>query len=154
MMACLDASVIAKWYFEEERADQARVLQRAYLNGSLEPVAPDILPYECASVVRRKSGQGACTADVAHSTLRQMLRVEWWFIPGVRFVERALELSLLRRGLGSYDAAYVAVAEWLDVDLWTADKKLARACADLPFVKLLGRDQLRHSDTSDAEAGP
>ena len=49
----------------------------------------------------------------------------------VRLAER-LALS------ASYDTHYLAVAERLDVELWTADRRLVQAVQDtLPYVRLL-----------------
>lgn len=44
----------------------------------------------------------------------------------------------LRRNLTAYDAAYVALAEALDVPLLTADRRIARASGHAADVQLIG----------------
>lgn len=44
--------------------------------------------------------------------------------PVLRFMRRAYEL---RANVTAYDAAYAALAEILDCELWTADRRLANA---------------------------
>jgi len=151
MTACVDASVVAKWYFDEELSDRARVLERAYEEGHLELAAPDVLFYECMNILRGKAYEGQCTADEASRIAQRILGVRWQLVPGPVLAERALRLCLQRGGLVVYDAAYVALAAALGVDFWTADVRLARLTADLPFVKLLGRDWFAGEPTSGME---
>lgn len=46
----------------------------------------------------------------------------------------------LRHSLGFYDALYVALAESLDCELITADKRIARALKDHDLVKTISSD--------------
>lgn len=86
--------------------------------------APALLPFECANIIRRHEATGLIGSDQAaqaHSDLVD-LAVELW--PYEALAGRVWEL---RSNLTSYDAAYVALAEAIDVPLVTFDRRLARA---------------------------
>jgi predicted nucleic acid-binding protein len=86
--------------------------------------APALLPFECANIIRRHEAAGLIGSDQAaqaHADLLD-LAVELW--PYEALAARVREL---RQNLTSYDAAYVALAEAIDVPLVTFDRHLARA---------------------------
>lgn len=86
--------------------------------------APQLLPAEVANIVRRAAMTGKISQDaasLAHADL-QALRVE--LFPYWPFANRIWEL---RANVTSYDAWYVALAEYLDCPLATLDARLARA---------------------------
>jgi predicted nucleic acid-binding protein len=86
--------------------------------------APALLPFECANIIRRHEAAGLIGSDQAaqaHADLLD-LAVELW--PYETLAARVWEL---RQNLTSYDAAYVALAEAIDVPLVTFDRRLARA---------------------------
>jgi predicted nucleic acid-binding protein len=114
----VDASVIAALAFEESRADEAEDLLR-----DARLFAPEILPYELASVALKKSrGLPSERFDIA-SRLRVALSlgVELIPIPPVELLQLALETNLT-----IYDAAYLQAARGLGCPLVTFDAKLAR----------------------------
>jgi predicted nucleic acid-binding protein len=86
--------------------------------------APALLLWETANVFRRLELVGTISSDQAaqaHADLVD-LRVELW--PYELLAERAWQL---RHNLSIYDAGYVALAEALDVELITLDRRIARA---------------------------
>jgi predicted nucleic acid-binding protein len=114
----VDASVIAALAFEESRADEAEDLLR-----DARLFAPEILPYELASVALKKSrGLLSERFDIA-SRLRAALSlgVELIPIPPVELLQLALQTNLT-----IYDAAYLHAARGLRCALVTFDAKLAR----------------------------
>lgn len=89
-----------------------------------ERAAPHLMPVEAANILRRLEVAGLIGADVAslaHADLQQ-LRIELFAYEP--FATRVWEL---RHNLSAYDGLYVAVAESLDVDLATLDRRLSRA---------------------------
>ena len=86
--------------------------------------APDIVGFEVANAIRRHELSGAIGADQsnqAHADLLD-LTIELW--PFAVVAGRAWEL---RSNLSSYDASYIAVAEFSGARLVTLDRRLARA---------------------------
>ena len=114
----VDASVIAAFAFAEARADEARnLIKEATL------FAPEILPYELASVALKKSKSlPSFRFDIA-MRLRNALALKVALIRVAR--QELLELAL-ETGLSIYDAAYLQTARRLQCPLLTFDAKLAR----------------------------
>jgi len=86
--------------------------------------APSLVMFECANVIRRHQLAGLVGADQAeqaHADLLDLPIEEW---PYPVLAARAWEL---RTNLSSYDASYVAVAEFLGATLVTLDRRIARA---------------------------
>ena len=86
--------------------------------------APALLPFECANILRRHEAAGLIGTDQAAQAYADLcnLAVELW--PSDALAPRVWEL---RHDLTSYDAAYVALAEAIDVPLVTLDRRLAQA---------------------------
>jgi len=86
--------------------------------------APSLLPFETANIIRRQELAGLISADQAaqaHADLLD-LAIEHW--PYDLLASRAWQL---RRNLTTYDASYVALAEFLGVALVTLDRRISRA---------------------------
>jgi predicted nucleic acid-binding protein len=118
--AVFDASVVVSGLVDAGAA--GRWSEERLRSGSI--IAPHLLPVEVANILRRAALRGDIsqdTASLAHADLQE-LQIELF---GYAIVaERAWEL---RQNLSLYDACYVALAELLDVELATLDKRLARA---------------------------
>lgn len=87
-------------------------------------VAPDLVDFEAANIIRRHELAGIISADQAaqaHADLLD-LAIERW--PYELLAARAWEL---RHDLSSYDASYVALAELIDATLVTLDERIAGA---------------------------
>lgn len=119
-MIVVEASVVVTALGDDgPDGDQAR----ARLRGE-RLAAPHVIDLEVISAWRRMSAAGDLDqrrADLAMADLR-VLRVDR--APHGSLLPRCWEL---RANLTVYDAAYVALAELLEVTLLTADSKLAAA---------------------------
>lgn len=89
-----------------------------------ELYAPELLPFECANVIRRHESGGLISSDQAALAHTDLLDLPVDLFPYECVAQRVWQL---RRNLTSYDAAYVALAEILDVPLITLDRRLADA---------------------------
>jgi predicted nucleic acid-binding protein len=92
--------------------------------GDGQVVAAHLLPAEVANVLRRSSGSGQVSADVAALAHAELIEWPMALFPYVPFAGRIWEL---RGNLTAYDAWYVALAESLGVPLATLDLRLARS---------------------------
>jgi len=97
-------------------------------------LAPALMPFEVANVVRRRRNAGMLStaeADLAHAELVE-LPVELW--PWQATALRAWELGA---NLSTYDAAYIALAEETDAPLLTRDARLASASGVRARIELV-----------------
>lgn len=87
-------------------------------------VAPALLAFEAANVIRRSELAGTVSADQASQAHADLvaLAIEYW--PYELLLPRVWEL---RHNLSSYDAGYVALAEMIGASLVTLDRRIARA---------------------------
>lgn len=97
--------------------------------------APELIDLEFANAFRKLVLRGALSPDAAGDHLSE------WSANELIRCNHALLLSRvweLRDNITPYDAAYVALAEILDVPLVTADRHLARAAERYCEVVTLG----------------
>ncbi len=119
-MLVVDASVLVVALADDgSDGDTAR----ARLRGE-DLAAPELLDLEVASVLRRQAASGLLDASRAEMALADLNASPHQRAPHLPLLARAWEL---RENLTIYDAAYVALAEALQVALLTGDKRLARA---------------------------
>lgn len=120
--AVLDASVVLKWFRAagEQHVEAARAVRAAFEAGQAIAFAPPLLFLEILNVTGRRWQLPARALDQLALALPKL---------GFRLVEP--ELPVVARwiadGLTAYDAAYVAVAQQLGVQLITDDREILRA---------------------------
>lgn len=122
-----DASLAFKWLVEEENSDKATAIARSWNDQGLRLAAPCFMPTEVTNILHRRVVRGELTVAVAADLARGLLSlgVELHETPSLH--TRALELaSRLNQG-AAYDAHYLALAETLGCELWTADQRFQRA---------------------------
>ena len=95
----------------------------AELSGA-DLVAPSLLGFECANIIRRHELAGLVSSEQAAQAHADLvaLTIEYW--PYDVLAARVWEL---RDNLTSYDASYVALAELIELDLVTLDRRISRA---------------------------
>lgn len=119
-MLIVDASCLFEIISEGPRAGETRRI----LATSDELAAPALIDVEVVGLLRREtlqSGMAHARADIGLEELN-----DW---PGERFPMRALNHRVwqLRSNVRTWDAYYVALAEYLAAPLVTLDERLARA---------------------------
>lgn len=95
----------------------ARLLQH-------EIAYPSLLPYEVASALRRLAATDVITPQLAARSLHDVTLLNGQAFEFSDLVRRVWEL---RHNVSTYDAAYVALAELLEVPLLTLDSRLRTA---------------------------
>lgn len=119
-MIVVDASVLVTALADDaDDGDRARDRLRGE-----RLVAPHLIDLEVTSAWRRLAGAGDLDARRVHLAFEDLRLLRMERMPHVPLVARCWEL---RDNLTVYDAAYVALAELLDVTLVTADARLATA---------------------------
>lgn len=130
-MIVLDASIIIKWLIDEDGSGSAVRYRADHVEGVNQVAVPDLLFYELANVLSTKGALSLREAELGFSAIWNM-ELETHKLKSHDYLRACRFANDL--DISAYDAAYVALADRLDVNLITADRKLAKKCRDLGFV--------------------
>jgi predicted nucleic acid-binding protein len=118
----VDASVAAKWFFDEDLTEKARAL----IGTDRALIAPDLILPEVCSVVWKRVLKREATVEQAHAVAKALPEILSLIVPSAEVLTKALQLSIeLRHSI--YDSMYLALAESRDIVFVTADRKLLAA---------------------------
>jgi len=121
-----DASVVLKWQLDDEDCiAQATALRDDFFAREVvNVIAPHLLVYEVVNGIATAARRRPIAGDQAIEALSNLMAL------GIDLREvdplMVLEMSL-RYNLAAYDAAYLALAEAAQCDLWTGDRALYEA---------------------------
>lgn len=120
-----DTSVVLKWFSSHREKDvqQADLVLSAHQREELNLIVLDLTYYELGHVLASKLGWDPLRATRALNRLEDLLDVG---VPLTREGRALATEKVKRHGLSFYDAAYLAVAQLLNVELLTEDKKLLK----------------------------
>lgn len=136
----VDASVGAKWVspeIVEPLADRADRFLRAYVNGSVTVLVPDLFWLEIGSFLRKAAKRGEITAILAQRGLEAMLNRDFPTVPSRAVLPEAFQIAA-DLGKTIYDSTYVALAVATGTELITADERLVNALGSRFPVRWLG----------------
>ena len=130
-MIVLDASIVMKWFVQENDSLLALKFREKLIHGVEEIVIPDILIYEIVNALRFKKG---VPEQVISSILPTLFNIGFEIImPTEKLMREAFHLSLVT-DLSIYDSTYLALANEFNVPLITADKRIHQQAE--PFTKI------------------
>lgn len=132
----LDASVILKWFIEDEKLiKQALKLRQSFLDGKIDLILFKLSYLEVVNILSCKKQITAVQIKNIISAL-DLLNVSVQEID-LPTLKRAVDFSK-KYQLSVYDAAYIALAEKFKVKFITCDEKMFRKVKkNLTFVELL-----------------
>jgi predicted nucleic acid-binding protein len=136
---CVDVSLALKLIFVEPDSAAAHQLWNTWVDGDVEVVAPPLFAFEGTSVIRSKTYRGLVPPEEAELMFKalHLLGVRLLYPDGLH--QRAWELARRFNRPQAYDSHYLALAEMLGLELWTADERLYNVVKDtFPWVKQLG----------------
>lgn len=136
---CVDAGILLKLVLQEPDSHLAEALWQSWVSESVQPVAPQLFPFEVTAVLRKLTHRGILEAALAEKALKTALAfdVSLQTFDGIH--ERAWQLAAEFDRPTSYDTHYLALAEQLDCAFWTADQKLFNVVNQkLEWVHFLG----------------
>lgn len=136
---CVDANLVVRLIVElEHRTVRDRWEQWASENRQL--VAPSLLHYEVTNALYQYQRQGYFSTGALRLAQEAALALPLQLFGDEDLHRSALRLAQRLSLPATYDAHYLALAERLGAELWTADRRLIRAVqGELPFVRLLAR---------------
>ena len=120
MTAVVDSSLLVAALVDS--GDEGRWAE--YAIGGNDLASPELVLVETTNILRRLELSGEISRFEAAAAQSDLLKLDVVLFPFAPFAER---VWALRRGLTSYDAWYVALAEALGCPLLTLDMKLGRA---------------------------
>lgn len=137
-MRVVDASIVLKWYVNEDDSEVADSLIGTDL------IAPDLIVAELGNALWKKSVRSELGADQARAALGGVANIVS-LLPSAVFAPRALEIALdLQHPV--YDCFFLAAAEECSGQVITADRRLINRCVGTAYASLLtmlssGRDK-------------
>ena len=144
MSVVIDANLIAALVLPLPYSDEATQRISAWQRAGAELLAPVLLEYEVAAVLRKAVAAGWLTTDLAVTAMHGILALDMRCVaPTAELHERALRWAERLGQSSAYDAAYLALAEQEQAALWTADRRLVRDAqqAGADWVHWIGEDE-------------
>ncbi|BCU67806.1 PIN domain nuclease [Sulfolobales archaeon HS-7] len=129
-MAVVDASVVIKWFANENYSKESLILKEAYVRGLEDLSAPCILPFEVLNGLKYTYNLGKRELEEVGKILSNFQISLYGFDD---ILGESISLSS-EYGITIYDATYIALGKILKDKVYTADEKLLRKVKELPFV--------------------
>lgn len=130
-MIVVDASVLANALGDD--GDDG-CLSRTELRTAGDFAAPDLIDVETVAVLRKRWLARTISDGRFEAAVGDLERLDFERVPTLRLMRRAYEL---RSHVAAYDAAYVALAEALECELLTADRRSAGATGPRCAIRVL-----------------
>jgi len=135
----VDASLAIKWVLKEPYADEALAIASEWATAEIRPVAPCLLLVEATNVLHRRAALGQISPSQAKQLLAGLLGMGIEIRESPQLHLRALELAQELQRPAVYDTHYLALADILGCDFWTADERFYNSVKERQSrVKWLG----------------
>ena len=135
----IDASLAVKWLVEEPNTPQALVLAQSWREDGVSVVAPFFMPVEVTNALFRKALRNLISMEEATSLTASLWDLGIQLTQPRELHQLAIVLAAELQQNAVYDAHYLALAESLDCELWTADRRFHEAASnDFPRVRYIG----------------
>jgi predicted nucleic acid-binding protein len=127
----VDASLVFRWFVAEDDSDRAVALLQRWAGNRTRITAPHFLVAEVANALHQRVRQGHMTVEEAEARMEEVLspRLGIDFYDASNLHPRAVQLANQLRQPAVYDSIYLALAEALGGELWTADRNFHRAAS-------------------------
>lgn len=134
----VDTSLAFKWLMEEDDSERAVALVNHWNHEGVQIAAPHLMLSEISNALHRAVVKDDLPAVDAASLIEQLAAHRLVFHHASAVYPRALAIaSELHQG-AVYDSVFLALAESLDSELWTADARFQGAARGrYPRVRLL-----------------
>ena len=130
-----DASVVAKWFVEEEHSAAALRLRDDHVDRALDIASPALLPFEVLNALRYNPAVGEKQLkEIATALDKYSL---WLHGMAGELAATTIE-NALAHGISVYDSAYLSLGIIRDAVVYTADQRL---------IDKTGHERLRHIST-------
>lgn len=132
----VDSSVIVKWYLPDEKDDYALKIQQDFTLKTIFISIPVLLFYEVNNILKSAAKSLRISQGKTYQVYEDLFQLDFTVYSSAALLKEALRLAIAF-DITSYDASYIALAEYLKVPFFTADEKLVKK-ASSGLVKILG----------------
>jgi predicted nucleic acid-binding protein len=148
---CADSSLLIKLTIGENDSEKAEAKWLEWNEKRIDVVAPRLILYEFVSALWQGVRRKAIEFQLAEEVLVRLLDLPL-IISDSPLHASALRLSNDFGLPSSYDAHYLALAQELDCEFWTADERLYNAVRDsFPLIRWLGAAEALTEDQPDED---
>jgi predicted nucleic acid-binding protein len=127
-----------KLFLPEDSSDQVERQWRNWIENSIEVIAPTLIVFEAASVLRNKVSRGILDDVDATEMIDRIRHLDLSLIYAPELMELAWGMGTILKAPTLYDCFYLAVAKLFGAPFWTSDKKLYKAAKiEFPFINLI-----------------
>jgi predicted nucleic acid-binding protein len=120
---CVDANIIIRYLLNPDDTP-IQNLWKTWIAKETQLVAPALLFFEVTNGLYKYQKNKAVSPEIIRKTLELSLDLPINLVNETNLHLRAQEIATQYDLPAAYDAHYLALAEWLDIDLWTADMRL------------------------------
>ena len=137
-LVCVDSNIVLKLVLVEDDSPVARAAWGGWEAAGTQVVAPPLFWYEVTSVLRNRTYRGRFTPEEGWRALGLLFELNISAVAPEGLHQRSWELATVLDLPVTYDAYYLALAESMECEFWTADTRLHRAIGGrLDWVRLL-----------------
>jgi len=134
---CVDASLVVRLVIDPD-AKSIHKRWKQWISEGLQLAAPTLLYYEVTNALYRYQKHGMRSSAAVNAALKAAQALPITLYNDADLHNKAMVLAEKLSLPAAYDAHYLALAEKLGYEFWTADRKLVRAVqSELPWVQLL-----------------
>lgn len=119
----LDASVIVKWYVQEEYTDKALKILENYSSGEVDIISVQLMPFEVLNSLRYDPELAIHDLVKIGESLSKLQIALYPVLDGL--YEDAIRIAA-EFGTTIYDSSYLSLARRTDCVLYTADDKFSK----------------------------
>ncbi len=117
----VDASIVVKWFIREKLSDLALQLRDSFVDGQFKLFSPSLLHYEVLNALKYSKLFLTSELELAATSLENYGII---LVPlNGSYAQTVVNLAL-KYDVSIYDAAYVGLADILDIQAYSADQKL------------------------------
>jgi predicted nucleic acid-binding protein len=144
MSLVIDANIVAALVLPLPYSDQATRRVATWKEAGIVLYAPHLLEYELLTILRKAITNGWLTTAAAAAAMETVstLNIQCQ-LPSPELHKQALCWAERLGHSKTYDAHYLALAEQLRTDFWTADRRLANGAkqAGVAWVHWIGQSE-------------
>jgi len=123
----VDASIIAKWFVEEEGSEAAQRIRDKYIKGEVEIIAPQLILFETLNALRYKELFTEPEIKEISEAL-DAYSLNLYPLTG-KYAEKTIEVAFTNN-ITIYDSSYISLALVENTHVYTADEKLIKSLGE------------------------